>query len=313
MTNFNPLKLKEEIKDLKKSKNAIILAHYYQENDVQDIGDYIGDSLGLSQQAEQTEADIILFAGVVFMAETAKMLNPTKKVLVPDLNAGCSLADNCPADKFKLFIESRPDHVVVSYINCSAEVKALSDIICTSSNAEKIIRSIPLDKKIIFGPDKHLGDYLIKKTGRDMVLWDGACEVHDRFNVKQLTEFSARHPNAKIIAHPECPADVLEFADFIGSTTALLNYTIKSDANSFIVLTEAGILHQMQKASPSKIFIALPNQEGCNCAECPYMRLNTLEKIKMSLIHETPEIILDDALRIAAYAPIKKMLELSRQ
>lgn len=305
------LDLFEEIQKLKKEKNAIILAHYYQEADIQDIADYIGDSLGLSQEAARTDADIIVFAGVHFMAETAKILNPDKKVLLPDLKAGCSLADSCPAPLFAAFKAKYPDHIVISYINCSAELKTLTDIVCTSSNAEKIVASVPKDKKIIFAPDKNLGAYLVKKTGRDMVLWDGSCMVHEIFSLEKITRLKAEHPDARLIAHPECEAAILEIADHIGSTTALLNYTIKSPDKKFIVATETGIIHQMEKASPDKTFIPAPPNNSCACNDCPHMKLNTLEKLYTCLKYETPEIIMDEELRKKAELPIRRMLELS--
>lgn len=305
------LDLFEEIKTLKKEKNVLLLAHYYQNNDIQDIADYIGDSLGLAQQAEKTNADIILFAGVHFMAETAKILNPTKKVLIPDLKAGCSLADSCPPDKFAQFKKDHPDHIVITYINCTAEIKALSDIICTSSNAVQIVESLPADQKIIFAPDKNLGAYINKKTKRNMVLWDGSCMVHEIFSLEKLIKLKVQNPNAKIIAHPECEAAILEHADFIGSTTALLNYTKRSNDKEFIVLTETGILHQMQKTSPNKTFIPAPPNNSCACNDCPYMKLNTLEKIYISLKYEQPELVMNKDLMEKAKLPILKMLELS--
>jgi quinolinate synthase len=305
------LDLFSEINKLKKEKNAIILAHYYQEADIQDIADYIGDSLGLSQQAAKTDADIIVFAGVHFMAETAKILCQHKKVLLPDLKAGCSLADSCPGDKFSQFKEKYPDHLVISYINCSAEIKALTDIVCTSSNAEKIVESLPKDQKIIFAPDKNLGAYIIKKTGRDMVLWDGSCMVHEIFSLEKITKLKNKHPNAKLLAHPECEANLLDIADFIGSTTALLNYAEKSEVNEFIVATESGILHQMQKSSPKKTFIPAPPNNSCACNDCPHMKLNTLEKLYNCLKYEQPEIILSEELIQKAKKPIVRMLELS--
>lgn len=305
------LDLVAEINSLKKQKNAILLAHYYQNNDIQDIADYIGDSLGLAQQAEKTKADIILFAGVHFMAETAKILNPTKKVLIPDLKAGCSLADSCPPQKFADFKKQHPDHIVITYINCTAEIKALSDIICTSSNAVQIVESLPKEQKIIFAPDKNLGAYINKKTGRDMVLWDGSCMVHEIFSLEKLVKLKMQHPQAKIIAHPECEEAILEHADFIGSTTALLNYSKKSSDNEYIVLTETGILHQMQKASPDKTFIPAPPNNSCACNDCPYMKLNTLEKIYIALKYEQPELLMDKDLIEKAKLPIQRMLELS--
>ncbi len=307
------LDLFEAIEQLKREKNAIILAHYYQEPDIQDIADYIGDSLGLAQQAEKTSADMIVFAGVHFMAETAKMLNPGKKVLLPDLKAGCSLSDSCPPPIFKAFKEKHPDHIVISYINCSAGIKALSDIICTSSNARQIVESLPLDQKIIFAPDKNLGAYINKVTGRDMVLWNGACMVHEIFSLEKITKLKERHPEAKFIAHPECEEAVLRLADFIGSTTQLIKYAVEDEANSFIVATEAGILHQMQQKAPLKTFIPAPPDNACACNDCPHMKLNTLEKLYLCLKYEQPEIILDEALRIAARRPIDRMLELSRK
>jgi len=300
-----------EIERLKKEKNAIILAHYYQEADIQDIADYIGDSLGLAQQAEKTKADLIVFAGVHFMAETAKILNPDKKVVLPDLKAGCSLADSAPGDLFREFKDKHPGHIVISYINCSAEVKALSDIICTSSNAEKIVESIPKDQPIIFAPDRNLGAYLIKKTGRDMVLWDGACMVHEIFSLEKITKLKIRHPNAKFIAHPECEEPVLRLADYIGSTTALLNYTKKDTATEYIVATETGILHQMQLSSPKKTFIPAPPINNCACNDCPHMKLNTLEKLYLCMKYEEPELLMDPTLMVAARKPIERMLEIS--
>ena len=302
-----------EIERLKKEKNVILLAHYYQEPDIQDVADFIGDSLGLAQQAEKTNADIIVFAGVHFMAETAKILNPNKKVLLPDLKAGCSLSDSAPPALFRQFKEKHPDHIVITYINCSAGMKALSDIICTSSNAEKIIESLPKDQKIIFAPDKNLGAYLNKKTGRNMVLWNGACMVHEIFSLEKIMKLKVRHPQAQVIAHPECEAPVLAIADFIGSTTALLRYSEKSEANEFIVVTETGILHQMQKSNPHKTFIPAPPNNSCACNDCPHMKLNTLEKLYLCMEYETPEIAMPEDLRLAALKPIQRMLEISRQ
>jgi quinolinate synthase len=307
------LDLFHEIERLKKEKNAILLAHYYQEPDIQDVADYIGDSLGLAQQAAKTSADIIVFAGVHFMAETAKILNPQKKVLLPDLNAGCSLAESAPADLFRKFKEQHPNHIVISYINCTADIKALSDIIVTSSNAEKIVQSVPPDQPIIFAPDKNLGSYLIKKTGRNMVLWNGACMVHEIFSLEKITKLKMRHPKAKFIAHPECEEPVLKLADFIGSTTGLLKYTEKDDATEYIVATETGILHQMQKASPNKTFIPAPPNNSCACNDCPHMKLNTLEKLYLCMEYEIPEIIMEEELRKAAKKPIDRMLEISAQ
>jgi quinolinate synthase len=307
------LDLFSEIKKLKKEKNAIVLAHYYQEPDIQDVADFIGDSLGLSQEAEKTKADIIAFAGVHFMCETAKIINPDKKVVLPDLRAGCSLADACPADKFKKFIDEHPGHVVISYINCSAETKALSDIICTSSNAVAIVNSVPKDQKIIFAPDRNLGKYIIKKTGRDMVLWNGVCMVHEIFSLEKITKLKSRHPKAKFIAHPECEPVVLEHSDFIGSTTGLLKYTINSPDKEFIVATETGIIYQMSKASPGKTFIPAPPNNSCACNDCPHMKLNTLEKLYLCLKYESPEIIVPEDIRVRALKPIKRMLEISAQ
>ncbi len=303
----------EEIKKLKKEKNAVILAHYYQNADIQDIADYIGDSLGLAQEAQKTKAEIILFAGVHFMAETAKILNPDKKVLIPDLNAGCSLADSCPPDKFSGFKKKNPDHVVITYINCTAEIKALSDVIVTSTNAVQIVESFPKDQKIIFAPDKNLGAYINKKTGRNMLLWDGACMVHEIFSLKKLIQLKSLNPDAEIIAHPECEEEILKHADFIGSTTALLNYTKRSSSQKFIVLTETGILHQMQRSNPLKTFIPAPPENNCACNDCPHMKLNTLEKIYIALKHEQPELIMTNDLIEKSKKPILKMLELSAQ
>ncbi|HKR06017.1 MAG TPA: quinolinate synthase NadA [Bacteroidia bacterium] len=301
----------EEINKLKKEKNAVILAHYYQDSDIQDIADFIGDSLGLAQQAEKTKADIIAFAGVHFMAETAKLLNPGKKVVLPDLRAGCSLADSCPPQKFHEFLNRHPGHVVISYINCTAEIKAMSDIICTSSNAVKIVESVPADKKIIFAPDKNLGAYIIKKTGRDMLLWNGTCMVHEIFSLEKITKLKNRHPDAEVIAHPECEEIVLKNADFIGSTTALLKYSQTSPKKEFIVATESGIIYQMQKASPGKVFIPAPPGNSCACNDCPHMKLNTLEKLYRCLKYELPEVIIPAEIAARALLPLKRMLEIS--
>ena len=306
------LDLFAEIEKLKKEKNAILLAHYYQEPDIQDVADYIGDSLGLAQKAAETNADMIVFAGVHFMAETAKILNPTKKVLLPDLNAGCSLADSAPAPLFKAFKDKYPDHLVISYINCTAEIKALSDIICTSGNAEKIIESVPVDQPIIFAPDKNLGAYLNKKTSRNMLLWNGACMVHEIFSAEKITKLKIRHPQAKLIAHPECEEVILSMADFIGSTTQLLKYTKIDNYQQYIVATETGILHQMQQASPSKTFIPAPPNNSCACNDCPHMKLNTLEKLYGCMAYEVPEITMEESLRLAAKKPMDRMLEISR-
>jgi quinolinate synthase len=305
------LDIEEEIRRLKKEKNAIILAHYYQEGEIQDIADYVGDSLGLSQMAEKTDADLIVFAGVHFMAETAKILNPTKKVLLPDLKAGCSLADSCPPHIFRKFKEKYPDHVVVSYINCTAELKTLTDICCTSTNALHIINSVPEDKGIIFAPDKNLGAYLKKETGRDMILWNGSCMVHEIFSHEKITKLMMRYPEAKLIAHPECEAHILERADHIASTTGLLNYTKRSEADTFIVATESGIIHQMEKASPNKTFIPAPPTNRCACNECPHMRRNTMEKLYLCMEHELPEIILPDWVIEEGRVCIDRMLEIS--
>jgi quinolinate synthase len=311
---INPsLDLFEEINNLKKEKNAIVLAHYYQEPDIQDIADYIGDSLGLAQKAENTSAEIIVFAGVHFMAETAKILNPHKKVLLPDLNAGCSLSDSAPPVLFNNFKSKHPDHTVISYINCSSGIKALSDIICTSSNAEAIVNSLPKDEKIIFAPDKNLGAYLNKITNRKMVLWNGACMVHEIFSLEKITKLKIRHPEAKFIAHPECEESLLAIADYIGSTTALLKFTQQSTSKQFIVATESGILHQMQKLNPDKTFIPAPPNNSCACNNCPYMKLNTLEKLYTCIKYELPEIIMDENLLIAAKKPITRMLEISKR
>ena len=307
------LDLFEEIEKLKKEKNAVVLAHYYQEPDIQDVADYIGDSLGLAQHAAKTEADIIVFAGVHFMAETAKILNPDKKVLLPDLRAGCSLSDSCPPPLFKAFKERHPDHLVISYINCSAGIKALSDIICTSSNAQLIVESLPADQKIIFAPDRNLGGYINKKTGRNMVLWNGACMVHEIFSLEKIIRLKQSHPDAKLIAHPECEEAVLRVADFIGSTTQLLKYAEKDDAGTYIVATETGILHQMQQNAPGKTFIAAPPDNACACNDCPHMKLNTLEKLYLCMKYELPEIEMEEQLRLAAKKPIDRMLVLSKQ
>lgn len=300
-----------EIEKLKKEKNAVVLAHYYQEGDIQDIADYIGDSLGLSQQAAKTDADIIVFAGVHFMAETAKILSPNKKVLLPDLKAGCSLADSCPPHLFKKFKEQYPDHLVITYVNCTAELKALSDIVCTSSNAVQIVESLPKEQKIIFGPDKNLGAYVAKKTGRDLVLWNGACMVHEIFSREKITKLKSRHPEAKLLAHPECEDVILEMADYIGSTTGLLKYSTNNSAKEFIVATEAGILHQMQKDNPGKTFIPAPPNNNCACNDCPHMKRNTLEKLYLCMKNESPEIFVPMDIIERAVKPIERMLEIS--
>lgn len=306
-----PVDLEEEIAKIKKSLNAVILAHYYQESEIQDIADFVGDSLELSRRAAATDADVIVFAGVHFMAETAKILSPQKQVLLPDLNAGCSLAEGCPAPLFKQFREQHPDHIVITYINCSAEVKALSDIICTSSNAEKIIRQIPENKPILFAPDRNLGNYLVKKTGRQMLLWQGTCIVHETFSDRKILHLKSLYPDAKLIAHPECEEVVLNQADFIGSTSSLLRYVQQSKDDEFIVATEAGIIHQMQKSCPEKTFIPAPPEENCACNQCPYMKLNTMEKLYLCMANRTPEITLSDDLIQRALVPLKRMMEMS--
>lgn len=307
------LDLFAEIERLKKEKNAVLLAHYYQEPDIQDVADYIGDSLGLAQQAEKTKADLIVFAGVHFMAETAKILNPSKKVVIPDLKAGCSLSDSCPPPLFKKFKEQHPEHVVVSYINCSAGIKALSDLICTSTNARAVVESFPKEQPIIFAPDRNLGAYINKVTGRNMLLWNGACMVHEIFSLEKITKLKVRHPDAKLIAHPECEDPILRMADFIGSTTGLLKYTQSDSSQEYIVATETGILHQMMKASPKKTFIPAPPNNSCACNDCPHMKLNTLEKLYLCMEYEMPEIIMDEELRLAAKKPIDRMLEISKE
>jgi quinolinate synthase len=305
------INLEEEILALKKKLNAVILAHYYQESEIQDLADFIGDSLELSRKAAATDYDVIVFAGVHFMAETAKILSPAKKVVLPDLNAGCSLAEGCPAPLFKKFLEQHPDHIAISYINCSAAVKALSDIICTSSNAVKIVEQVPLEQKIIFAPDKNLGKYIIKKTGRDMLLWDGVCVVHETFSDKKIIQLKLEYPDALLIAHPECEETLLNRADFIGSTSALLKFVQENPAKEFIVATEEGIIHQMKKKAPDKVFIPAPPEENCACNQCPYMKLNTIEKLYLCMRDLKPEITLDEELRLRALKPIQKMLEMS--
>ena len=307
------LDLFDEIKKFKKEKNAVILAHYYQEPDIQDIADYIGDSLGLSQQAEKTDAGIIVFAGVHFMAETAKILSPSKKVLLPDIKAGCSLADSCPPHLFKKFKEAYPDHLVITYVNCTAELKAMSDIVCTSSNAVGIVESLPKDQKIIFGPDKNLGAYVAKKTGRDLVLWNGACMVHEIFSREKIIKLKERHPGAKLLAHPECEEVILKMADYIGSTTGIIKYATKSPDKEFIVATEAGIIHQMEKENPGKTFIPAPPNNNCACNDCPHMKRNTLEKLYLCLKNELPEIFVPQDIIERAVKPIERMLKISKQ
>ncbi|MEM7155814.1 MAG: quinolinate synthase NadA [Myxococcota bacterium] len=305
------LDLEEEIARLKKERNAVILAHYYQESEIQELADFLGDSLALAQAARDTEADVIVFCGVHFMAETAKILNPGRRVLLPDLDAGCSLASGCPPERFRAWRARHPDAVAVSYINCSAEVKAASDIICTSSNAEKVIQSIPEGTPILFAPDQNLGRYLAKQTGREMELWQGSCIVHETFSHRKLVGLQARHPKAQIIAHPECEEPILAMAEFVGSTTKLLRYAVDSDCNEFIVATEPGIITQMEKAAPHKTYIPAPPNNTCACNECPFMRLNTLEKLYVCLRDMTPELEMPVELRDAARAPIDRMLALS--
>ena len=305
------MNLAEKIISLKKQKNALILAHFYQVPEIQDIADFVGDSLALAQKAANTDAEIILFAGVHFMAETAKILNPDRKVLLPDLEAGCSLADSCPADKFQTFLQQYPDHTVISYINCSADVKTLSDFICTSGNAVQLVESMPKNQKIVFAPDKNLGGYINRITGRNMVLWEGTCEVHDILSTEAIIDLKIQHPEAKLIAHPECKAQVLELADFIGSTPALLQYTTSDSSKEYIVATETGILHKMKHLSPDKTFYIVPSDKSCSCNDCPYMKLNTLEKLYNCLLNETPSIELADDVMLKARKPIDRMLEMS--
>lgn len=308
------LDIVDEINRMRKEKNAVILAHFYQEGDIQDIADFVGDSLGLSQQAADTEADIILFAGVHFMAETAKILAPEKKVLLPDMQAGCSLADSCPPKEFAAFKERFPEHTVISYVNTTAEIKALTDIICTSTNALQIVKSLPEDEKIIFAPDRNLGNYIKSLTGREMVIWDGACHVHEEFSLERILELKRENPDAQIIAHPECEKQILIVADHIGSTTSLLNYTIRDSGKSFIVATESGILHQMRKASPQKLFIPAPPKDStCACNDCEYMKLISLKKIYNTLKYELPEITLEQDLMDQARGSIVRMLEISNR
>ncbi|MBK3516606.1 quinolinate synthase NadA [Carboxylicivirga marina] len=306
--------IKKEIVRLKEEKDAIIMAHFYQTNEIQDIADFVGDSLALAQKAAKTDAKIIVLAGVHFMGETAKILSPYKTVLVPDLNAGCSLADSCPPEAFKAFVDKHPDHTVLTYVNTTAKIKALSDIVVTSTNAKNIVDSLPKDEKIIFGPDRNLGNYLNSISGREMVLWDGACHVHEKFSVEKIVELKAEHPDAVVLAHPECKKPLLLLADFIGSTAALLKHSISSDANKFIVATESGIIHQMQKESPEKVFIpAPPNDSTCACNDCEYMKLNSLEKLYNALKYEWPSIDVDEEIRKDAVKPINRMLEISKK
>ncbi|MCD4746536.1 MAG: quinolinate synthase NadA [Bacteroidales bacterium] len=313
-SNFESnLKLKTQILKLLKEKNAVLLAHYYQIPEIQDIADYIGDSLGLAQNAEKTNADIIVFAGVNFMAETAKILNPKTKVILPDLEAGCSLADSCPVEDFRKFKKKYPDHIVISYINCSAAIKTMSDVICTSGNAVQIVESFPKEQKIIFAPDKNLGGYINMVTERNMKLWNGKCDVHDILTTEAIINLKIENPDAKLIAHPECKAPVLELADFVGSTTAMLKYTIKDNAEKYIVATETGILHQMRKDSPKKEFIIVPTDETCSCNDCTYMKMNTMEKLYLCLKNEQPEIVLSYEVIEKAKKPILRMLEISKK
>ena len=309
-TDGGALPLAEEITQLKHKRNAVLLAHYYQESEIQDLADYVGDSLGLAQEAARTTADVIVFSGVHFMAETAKILNPDRPVVLPDLAAGCSLADNCPAEEFAAFRAKHPEHYVITYVNCSAEVKALSDILCTSTNAVRVVESAPRDKPIIFAPDQHLGRYLIKKTGRDMLLWEGSCIVHETFSEKKLIQLKVRYPQALIAAHPECPENILQHADHIGSTSSLVRFVGESTAKQFIVVTEAGILHKMQRENPDKEFIPAPPESGCACNECPYMKLNTLEKLRNSMRDMTPQVHLDADIIERALIPLERMLVL---
>lgn len=310
-TDALPYDLFGAVQALKEELNAVILAHYYQDPDIQDIADYIGDSLELSRRAASTNADTIVFAGVHFMAETAKILNPDKLVLLPDLSAGCSLADSCPPDAFAAFKAAHPNHLVISYINCSAAIKAMSDIICTSSNAVKIVRQIPADQPIIFGPDRNLGRYVMEQTGRDLVLWQGACIVHENFSEKKIVQLKIEHPEAEVIAHPECEPPVLRHAQYVGSTSALLKYAQESPTQTFIVATEPGIIHQMEKREPQKRFIPAPPTSSCACNECPFMRLNTLEKLYLAMKNREPELTMSEEIRVAALRPIQRMLEMS--
>ena len=300
----------EKIQELKEKHNAVILAHYYQEPEIQDMADFVGDSLELSRKAAGTDADVILFCGVHFMAETAKIVNPEKKVIIPDMDAGCSLADSAPEEKFKEWVNKYPDHIVISYINCSAEVKALSDIICTSANAKKVVESVPKDKKILFAPDKFLGKYVIKETGRDMVLWNGTCQVHEIFSERELVRLKVKYEDAKVLAHPECEENILVHADFIGSTSALIKNVNETNDEKYIIATEPGVIHQMLKQNPNKQFIPLPPNNGCACNECPHMRLNTMDKIVDVLENLKNEITIDEEIRVKALKPLNKMLEI---
>lgn len=309
--NGNNKYLLDKLTRLKKERNAVILAHYYQDPIIQDVADFLGDSLALAQQAKKTDADVILFCGVHFMAETAKILNPDKIVVIPDLEAGCSLADSAPADKFRQWVDSHPDHIVISYINCSAAVKAMSDIICTSSNAVKIVQSVPKEQKICFAPDKYLGAYVMKKTGREMVLWDGTCQVHEHFSEMELINLLNKYPDSAVLAHPECPDNILQYADFVGSTSSIIKEAAKRTESKLIIATEPGIIHQLEKVAPDKQFISLPGMNGCACNICPYMKLNTLEKMVSALENLQPEIVLPEDIRIKALKPLERMLELS--
>ncbi len=313
MLNKTSMNYKNEILKLKKEKKALILAHYYTVDEIQDIADYVGDSLGLSQKAAEADVDIIVFAGVHFMAETAKILNSDTKVILPDLNAGCSLADSCPYDDFKAFKNQYPDHIVISYINTTAAIKTLSDIICTSGNAVQIVNSLPKDQKIIFAPDRNLGGYVNRITGRNMILWDGTCQVHDLLTTEGIFKLKEEHPNAKVVAHPECQGQILEIADFVGSTTALLKFTKNNAANEFIVATESGILHQMYLDSPDKKFYVVPSDETCSCNDCPYMKLNTMENLYLALKNETPSVSLNAQIMEEAKKPIERMLDISKK
>ncbi len=304
---------KKEINRLKKEKNALILAHYYQIDEIQDIADFVGDSLGLAQKAAEADADIIVFAGVHFMAEVAKIINPATKVILPDMEAGCSLADSCPYDDFAAFKAQYPDHMVISYINTTAAIKTLSDVICTSGNAVKLVESFPKDQKIIFAPDRNLGGYVNRVTGRNMVLWDGTCEVHDILTAEAVLKLKEENPDAKIVAHPECQQQILEIADFVGSTTGLLKFTRSDPAKKFIVATETGILHQMYRESPDKEFLVVPSDETCSCNDCPYMKLNSMEKLYLALKNESPVITLDEKIMEQARKPIERMLEISKR
>jgi quinolinate synthase len=305
------LDLPEEIQKLKRQKKAVLLAHYYQEEEIQELADFVGDSLDLSRKAQQTEAEIIAFSGVRFMAETAKILNPTRKVVLPDYEAGCSLENSCPPEAFRAWREQHPGAVSLTYINCSAAVKALSDIIVTSSNAEKIVRTIPPDQEILFAPDRHLGAFLVKKTGRPMTLWPGTCIVHEQFSEREIVKLKAKHPDARLAAHPECPDSVLRLADHVGSTRSILSYVTTAPGKKFLIATEEGIIHQMRKLAPDREYIPVPPDNGCQCNECPFMKLNTLEKLYLCLRDERPEIVLPEELRKAAEKPLVRMLELS--